>query len=264
MLDKDYIKEIQALDKKEAKDKLDEYAQTFGIKLKKTRSFDNMVADLEKELAKLADEPMPEDNDGLSIADLIQADDEIEGKAVFKDEASDEAKLLFDAPVNAGIKIHDIDPGFYKETPKVNDPGFEVKTPSINDKGFYAEAPIGDSVIHIDDEGQVTNIPVSITNPEEFSKAMDKVVKIIKTDEIIELPENFSPNMQLLGKNPGYITLPWWIYQWIKDNPDWKSRPTSFEHPSAHQTLFSLIYYIKRNGSVMIRETRNSSFVTLK
>ncbi|WWS24687.1 hypothetical protein vBKpnAMK4_00503 [Klebsiella phage vB_Kpn_AM_K4] len=55
------------------------------------------------------------------------------GKAVFKNEASDEAKLLFDAPVNAGIKIHDIDPGFYKETPKVNDPGFEVKTPSIND-----------------------------------------------------------------------------------------------------------------------------------
>jgi len=93
---------------------------------------------------------------------------------------------------------------------------------------------------------------------------MDKVVKIVKTDETIELPKNFSPNMQLLGKNPGYITLPWWIYQWIKDNPDWKSRPTSFEHPSAHQTLFSLIYYIKRNGSVMIRETRNSSFVTLK
>ena len=264
MLDKDYIKEIQALDKKEAKDKLDEYAQTFGIKLKKTRSFENMVADLESELAKLANEPMPEDNDGLSIADLIQADDEIEGKALFKDEASDEAKLLFDAPVNADVKIHDIDPGFYKETPKVNDPGFEIKTASIEDKGFYVEAPIGDSVIHVDDEGQVTNIPVDKLNQEEFNKAMDKVVKIINTESIIELPKNFSPNMQLLGKNPGYVTLPWWIYQWIKDTPDWKSRPTAFEHPSAHQTLFSLIYYIRRDGSVMIRETRNSSFNVLE
>ncbi|WWS24688.1 hypothetical protein vBKpnAMK4_00504 [Klebsiella phage vB_Kpn_AM_K4] len=55
------------------------------------------------------------------------------GKALFNDEASDEAKLLFDAPVSASVKIHDIDPDFYKETPKVNDPGFEVKTPSIND-----------------------------------------------------------------------------------------------------------------------------------
>lgn len=262
MLDKDYIKEIQALDKKEAKDKLDEYAQTFGIKLKKTRSFDNMVADLESELAKLANEPMPEDNEGLSISDLIQADDEIEGKALFKDEASDEAKLLFDAPLTQGIKINDIDQGFYKETPKVNDPGFEVSTPSIIDKGFNVEAPIGDNIIHVSDDGQIIKIPFDNLTQEEFNKEMDKVVKIIKESEF-KLPDNFSPNMQLLGKNPGYVTLPWWIYQWIKDTPNWKSNPTSFQHPSAHQTLFSLIYYIKRDGSVMIRETRNSSFVTL-
>ncbi|MGU4174539.1 hypothetical protein, partial [Pseudomonas aeruginosa] len=97
MLDKDYIAEIGALEKKEAKEKLAEYAETFGIKLKKTKAFDNMVADLEVELAKLANEPMPEQNDGLSIYDLIQADDEAKGTAIFKDEAKEEARLLIDS-----------------------------------------------------------------------------------------------------------------------------------------------------------------------
>ncbi|WZK93281.1 Inh inhibitor of prohead protease [Enterobacter phage vB_EclM_AS6] len=239
MLDKDYIAEIGALEKKEAKEKLAEYAETFGIKLKKTKAFDNMVADLEVELAKLANEPMPEQNDGLSIYDLIQADDEAKGTAIFKDEAKEEARLLIDSVSSDApqVKVNDIDPHFGKPMDPV--------------KGVILEAPIGDSVITVADD-KVHTIPVTAITQEKFN------------EEIVELPENFSPNTQLLGKNPGYVTLPWWIYQWIKDNPDWKSRPTSFGHPSAHQTLFSLIYYIKRNGSIMIRETRNSSFVTLK
>ncbi|USL85685.1 inhibitor of prohead protease [Enterobacter phage fGh-Ecl01] len=251
MLDKDYIAEIGALEKKEAKEKLAEYAETFGIKLKKTKAFDNMVADLEVELAKLANEPMPEQNDGLSIYDLIQADDEAKGTAIFKDEAKEEARLLIDSVSSDApqVKVTDIDPHFGKPMDPV--------------KGVILEAPIGDSVITVADD-KVHTIPVTAITQEKFNEEMDKAVKIINNEEIVELPENFSPNTQLLGKNPGYVTLPWWIYQWIKDNPDWKSRPTSFGHPSAHQTLFSLIYYIKRNGSIMIRETRNSSFVTLK
>ncbi|ADB81681.1 minor head protein inhibitor of protease [Enterobacter phage CC31] len=250
MLDKDYIAEIGALEKKEAKEKLAEYAETFGIKLKKTKAFDNMVADLEVELAKLAEEPMPEDNDGLSIYDLIQADDEAKGTAIFKDEAKEEARLLIDS-VSADapqVKVTDIDPHFGKPMDSV--------------KGVILEAPIGDSVIAVSDDGEVHKIPVGNMTQDEFNEAMDKVVKVIETDTF-ELPADFSPSLHLIGRNPGYATLPWWIYQWILENPDWKSRPLSFEHPTAHQTLLSLIYYIKRNGSVQVRETRNSSFVTL-
>lgn len=249
MLDKDYIAEISALEKKEAKEKLAEYAETFGIKLKKTKAFDNMVADLEIELAKLANEPMPEQNDGLSIYDLIQADDEAKGTAIFKDEAKEEARLLIDS-VSADapqVTVTDIDPHFGKPMDPV--------------KGVILEAPIGDSVVAVTDDGKIHEIPVTGLTQDSFNEAMDKIVKI-ETDEY-ELPADFSPTLHLIGRNPGYATLPWWIYQWILETPDWKSRPLSFEHPSAHQTLLSLIYYIKRDGYVQVRETRNSSFATL-
>ena len=240
MLDKDYIAEIGALEKKEAKEKLAEYAETFGIKLKKTKAFDNMVADLEVELAKLANEPMPEQNDGLSIYDLIQADDEAKGTAIFKDEAKEEARLLIDSVTDAPqVTVTDIDPHFGKPM----DPA----------KGIILEAPIGDSVITVSDD-KVHTIPVTAIIQED---------KVVKTAEEFILPDNFSPTLHLIGRNPGYATLPWWIYQWILETPDWKSHPLSFEHPSAHQTLLSLIYYIKRDGSVQVRETRNSSFATL-
>lgn len=240
MLDKDYIAEIGALEKKEAKEKLAEYAETFGIKLKKTKAFDNMVADLEVELAKLANEPMPEQNDGLSIYDLIQADDEAKGTAIFKDEAKEEARLLIDSVTDAPqVTVTDIDPHFGKPM----DPA----------KGIILEAPIGDSVITVSDD-KVHTIPVTAIIQED---------KVVKTAEEFTLPDNFSPTLHLIGRNPGYATLPWWIYQWILETPDWKSCPLSFEHPSAHQTLLSLIYYIKRDGSVQVRETRNSSFATL-
>ncbi|AVR55368.1 inhibitor of prohead protease [Enterobacter phage myPSH1140] len=249
MLDKDYIAEIGALEKKEAKEKLAEYAETFGIKLKKTKAFDNMVADLEVELAKLANEPMPEQNDGLSIYDLIQADDEAKGTAIFKDEAKEEARLLIDSVTDAPqVTVTDIDPHFGKPM----DPA----------KGIILEAPIGDSVITVSDD-KVHTIPVTAITQEQFNEEMDKAVKIINTEDEFTLPDNFSPTLHLIGRNPGYATLPWWIYQWILETPDWKSRPLSFEHPSAHQTLLSLIYYIKRDGSVQVRETRNSSFATL-
>lgn len=248
MLDKDYIAEISALEKKEAKEKLAEYAETFGIKLKKTKAFDNMVADLEVELAKLANEPMPEQNDGLSIYDLIQADDEAKGTAIFKDEAKEEARLLIDSVSDAPqVTVTDIDPHFGKPMDPV--------------KGVILEAPIGDSVVAVTDDGKIHEIPVTGLTQDSFNEAMDKIVKI-ETDEY-ELPADFSPTLHLIGRNPGYATLPWWIYQWILETPDWKSRPLSFEHPSAHQTLLSLIYYIKRDGYVQVRETRNSSFATL-
>lgn len=223
-MDTQYIEELRALkDKKEAKAKLIEYGEQFGLKLKKTRSFDNLIIDISEGLKALADEPLPE-TDGLSISDLIDAADELTGDNDFiegVEPAKEEATLLFDAP-EAVVEVIEV-----AELPKVE-------------------------IIEED-------VPF---DEEKFKKAVAKVVESEKP--VFSLPENFSPNLLLIGKNPGYCTVPWWIYQWISETPDWKERPTSFQHPTAHQTLFSLIYYINRNGSVLVRETRNSSFVTLK
>lgn len=240
-MDKQYIEDLRSLeDKKEAKAKLIEYAEQNGIKVKKSKGFDSLVVEIEEGFKALADIPMPEDNEGLSIADLIDADDELEGKNDFvigDEEAKMEAKLLFDSP-EIPVSIHEV-----KET--VQEQPVVEELPI--QKAIHIGSPIADTGEHL---------KLSENTLEEA------VVKIIES-ESFKLPENFSPNMTMIGKNPGYVTLPWWIYEWIKDTPDWKSRPTDFQHPSAHQSLFSLIYFIKRDGSVIIRETRNSSFVTL-
>lgn len=222
MIDKNYIEEIRVLEKKEAKEKLAEYAASLGVDVKKTKTFDNMLADLEAGLKAFADMPMPDDNEGLSITDLIDADDELSGAKFEGDEsAKEEAKLLFDAPTEVKVEV------------------VEIEKP--------ATVLVEEDVPFVE---------------EKFKEAVAKVIESEKP--VFALPKNFSPNLMLIGKNPGFCTVPWWIYQWISETPDWKERPTSFPHPTAHQTLFSLIYYINRNGSVLVRETRNSSFVTLK
>ncbi len=222
MIDKDYIEELRALsDKKEAKAKLFEYAEQFGISVKKTKSFDNIVIDIEEALNALADEPLPE-TDGLSITDLITAADDVDGVNFTNEEVKEEAILLFDSPTEQ-VEVLEV-----------------VEQEKEFDHDKFKEA--------------ITQVVESEKEPET---EVNKEVKFV-------LPENFSPTLIKLGKGLGYVTVPWWIYQWIAETPDWKSRPTSFVHASAHQTLFSLIYYINRDGSVLIRETRNSSFVTLK
>lgn len=222
MIDKNYIEEIRVLEKKEAKEKLAKYAASLGVDVKKTKTFDNMLADLEAGLKAFADMPMPDDNEGLSITDLIDADDELSGAKFDGDEsAKEEAKLLFDAPTEAKVEV------------------VEIEEPTV--------VVVEEDVPFVE---------------EKFEAAVAKVIESEKP--VFALPKNFSPNLMLIGKNPGFCTVPWWIYQWIAETPDWKERPTAFPHPTAHQTLFSLIYYINRNGSVLVRETRNSSFVTLK
>lgn len=235
-MDHQYIEELRQLDdKKEAKAKLIEYAEQFGLQLKKSKGFDNLVIDIEAGLKELAAEPIEQVEGGLSISDLIDADDEISGAKAHiegETEAKEEAVLLFDAPF---------------ETPSV----IEVPV-QIPEKELRVEAPIGEVLE-----------PQPVLSENTIEEAVDQIVESEKS-ELFKLPADFSPHLILMGKNPGYVTLPWWIYQWIKETPDWKSRPTSFPHPSAHQTLFSLLYYIYRDGSILVRETRNSSFVTLK
>lgn len=95
---------------------------------------------------------------------------------------------------------------------------------------------------------------------DEQSDVDDKPAPTDKKKSI--LPENFTPIFQLMGRAPGYYTLPWWIYQWITETEDWKSNIDK-AHAFAQSTLYSLVYYIERDGSVEVRETRNSKFVTL-
>lgn len=246
-MDYQYIEDLRALeDKKEAKARLIEYAETSGIKVKKSKGFDSLVVEIEEGFKALAAEPMPENNEGLSISDLIDADDEASGKFV-AGEVKEEAKLLLDGPVS--------------ELPKVIDVPAVVQYPQT--EVAHAE-PIGtfELVSKIGSPvGEPSVIEVSSNTIEEAVARIQEDEKA--EDELYELPANYSPSLIKIGPGQGYCTLPWWIYQWILENPDWKSKPKSFPHSYGEDTVLSLIYYIKREGSVRIRETRNSSFVIL-
>lgn len=225
MLDNAYIDEMRELDNKDAKTMLADYGKTFGVDLKKTKSFDNMLADLEEAVSKIAEEPMPEDNDGMSITDLIDSKD-------------DGDELLIDE-IRSAVQSGDI---------KIGDEPLDVKIPEEVQKAAEEKG----LVIISSDESISSN-------------TIEDAVEIIKKEESkFKLPESYGPRMSLMGRAPGYMNLPWWIYQWISENEDWKDRPTEFPHPTAHDTLFTLIYYINRDGSVIVRETKNSRFVTLK
>ena len=232
MIDKAYIEEIRQLDRKESKGALANYAkETFNIDLQKNKSFDNMVADLEKGLHTLASEPMPEDEGGMTIADLIQADDELNGQSPFEEAKEEAVQLLIDS-VDVAPEVVEV-----------------VGTGTV----VYDEPVINAPIIP----------EIEFTEPAGFDKGLIAEEVKAETPDIIDLPANFNPTMILFGRAPGYCTLPWWIYQWITENPDWKARPYDFMHPSAHSTLLTLIYYIKKDGQVRIRETRNSRFFVL-
>ena len=241
MFDKEYFEELRAIaasDDKEAqktaKTELSDYAKQFDIKAKKTLSLENMIEFVETELTKLASE-MEEETpaEGTSINDLILAADTADDKVVF-DEVD---PSLVEAMKEPEIVIEETK----EESPAVEPVVEEVKSD-------VEEAP------EVKVESPVANI---------FSNEAEHRSPAHDTDSFCDLT-GFRPTICLIGGGRGYYSCPWWIFDWIVNTPDWKKYPERFPHAYVHDTLKSLIYYIKRDGSVKVRETKHSQFHTLK
>lgn len=218
MLDKNYIAELESLGGKAAKEALSKYANDeFGIFIKKTKSFENMVLDLEEILRELSDEPMPEEDGGMTIYEMVNSD---LGTEVAAEVSSQKVELSKTQPDPVEVQV------VVKE-----------------------EAPASQVTVALVPEPVKEEAPASQ----------------VEVGDLFELPPNYSPSLITLGRgNAQHVTLPWWIYDWITKNPDWKKHPDKFPHYYAIDTLKSLIYYIKRDGQVKIRETRNSRYFILK
>lgn len=241
MFDKEYFEELRAIaasDDKEAqktaKTELADYAKQFDIKVRKTLSLENMIEFVETELTKLASE-MEEETpaEGTSINDLILAADTADDKVVF-DEVD---PSLVEAMKEPEIVIEETK----EESPAVEPVVEEVKSD-------VEEAP------EVKVESPVANI---------FSDEAEHRSPAHDTDSFCDLT-GFRPTICLIGGGRGYYSCPWWIFDWIVNTPDWKKYPERFPHAYVHDTLKSLIYYIKRDGSVKVRETKHSQFHTLK
>ncbi|QBO63134.1 hypothetical protein G2494_00173 [Escherichia phage vB_EcoM_G2494] len=241
MFDKEYFEELRAIaasddkeSQKAAKTELADYAKQFDIKVKKTLSLENMIEFVETELTKLASE-MEEETpaEGTSINDLILATDTADDKVVF-DEVD---PSLVEAMKEPEIVIEETK----EESPAVEPVVEEVKSD-------VEEAP------EVKVESPVANI---------FSNEAEHRSPAHDTDSFCDLT-GFRPTICLIGGGRGYYSCPWWIFDWIVNTPDWKKYPERFPHAYVHDTLKSLIYYIKRDGSVKVRETKHSQFHTLK
>lgn len=241
MFDKEYFEELRAIaasDDKEAqktaKTELADYAKQFDIKVKRTLSLENMIEFVETELTKLASE-MEEETpaEGTSINDLILAADTADDKVVF-DEVD---PSLVEAMKEPEIVIEETK----EESPAVEPVVEEVKSDVEEVPEVKAESPVAN---------------IFSDEAEHRSPAHD-------TDSFCDLT-GFRPTICLIGGGRGYYSCPWWIFDWIVNTPDWKKYPERFPHAYVHDTLKSLIYYIKRDGSVKVRETKHSQFHTLK
>lgn len=241
MFDKEYFEELRAIaasDDKEAqktaKTELADYAKQFDIKVKKTLSLENMIEFVETELTKLASE-MEEETpaEGTSINDLILAADTADDKVVFDE----------------------VDPSLVEA----------MKEPEIVIEETKEESPAVEPVVE-EVESDVEEAPeVKVKSPVAniFSDEAEHRSPAHDTDSFCDLT-GFRPTICLIGGGRGYYSCPWWIFDWIVNTPDWKKYPERFPHAYVHDTLKSLIYYIKRDGSVKVRETKHSQFHTLK
>ena len=232
MLDKAYIEELRSnvsegeMNNREAKAALYSYAFSFNVELKKTRSFDNMVKDFDEALKTLADVPMPEDVPGaITTSEVI-------------------------------IKAESIKP---QQDVVGEEPEFTLIDPPIEDAQVVEVIDVTYKV-----PNELRRIEINMSLNEDSPELVPAAVQVPIESNDYELPENFAPAITLIGQTPGFYTLPWWIYDWITKNPDWKQRPNDYERKQELIILLSFIYFIKRDGSVKIRESRNSTFQILK
>lgn len=160
-------------------------------------------------------------------------------------------------------------------------PELLIDSPEPEIVAYKGEVTMGEPVI------EAPNIPdVVIDASADFMEYVKEVApevadQIQLVPDVVEAPvsasaeskgelvwlEGFSPTIFMMGRSAssnGYYTCPWWIYDWIKQTPDWYKDPDSCPHASAIDTIKSLAFYIVRDGEVRVRETRNSRFETFK
>lgn len=135
-------------------------------------------------------------------------------------------------------------------------PELLIDSPDPEIVTYEGEPPVPD--VSPETSDQIEIVPDALQAPVSDSETF--------SDELAWM-EGFTPSIIMMGRsvsNTGFYTCPYWIYDWMKQNPDWYKHPDSCPHYSARQTLKSLAWYMHRDGMVTVRETRNSQFYTFK
>lgn len=79
----------------------------------------------------------------------------------------------------------------------------------------------------------------------------------------IILPPDFTPCFVPMGSVESFYPLSYWINDWIQEHKNWKEIIHEYPRVQEHKFLYTLLYYIKKEGQFTIRETRNGEYITL-
>lgn len=236
MVEYDVLVGYKSLPQAEAKAKLQEYAAGFGIKVKKQLSVDNMIKAILEQADALANDveivssvsnPEPTLSTGVDLEVPLTRVESVSGPSV---------DLIADFNQTFG------EPAPIKDLPKVQ----EALTNEIVN-----------GTLHIGD----TAVQMGLTGELNAKVYVSPNMEVVMTGEYV-IPEDFAP-LALIGRNPGFINIPYWAFDHIQNNiKTWKltSKFNEFEPKRDLVYLQSVLYYIKKNGSVCVRESRNSSY----
>lgn len=229
----------------EGKKKLADYAMKHhGVKLARNKSFENMMNDLEEAVNATFEEARAEAGDAKEQIDMEERVDlsdavEIDPDLMDKDESENE---------------FDVDEADETIAPEVTEPTEKAEEPtplaapgeirSIKDIPVEDQEKIRRGL----ETGEiVVGAPVTPVTPVEAHS--------------ITFPEGYQPKYRLVGpEGRAFINIPYWVYDWMQGRP-WRSEIS--ECPYDKELLKSLAFYIERDGSVAIRESRNSKFIVI-
>ncbi|MGL4523036.1 MAG: hypothetical protein ACRCWQ_10835 [Bacilli bacterium] len=214
--------------KEEAKNALLEYIETeFEVTAPKNYSFDRIARVAEERIAKKREEEI--------AMEKLKA-------AGFK---------------RTNVTPHDImngDKSIISYQPKLN-------LPNVNDeKGEYSAKEVADMDVAPIVPAKLISTHIGATKAKEISVE----VSAASSGDVI-LNDMFRPSFELSMRTPDgreCTTIGYWIIdEIVKLGSMWKIAAHSNKY---HQELMSLIYYIQKNGEVVVRESMNSTYIILK
>lgn len=223
----DIESQFGSLSAAEGKKKLADYAlKNYDIKLARNKSFENMMNDFESEVNAKFEAARAEAGDAKETIDMGERVDLSKGIELDPDkmDIDDETPETTEQPVVAEPSVEIVDQDQVEEKPAI--PFSELKI----------EAPTATEITT-----QVEEKPVS--------------------DFVLSFPEDYAPKYRLVGpEGRAFINVPYWIHDWMQGR-NWKIEIA--ECPYDKELLKSLAFYIERDGSVAIRESRNSKFIVI-
>lgn len=221
----------------EAKRAIQDYAAGYGIRVKRQFAIDKMI----ELVLEAADEKINEEME--AVATMAKPKSDTDNSVLVEDE--DKPSVVQDA----------VD-GFseFMETDDIKAlmPGAPIERVSELEPGY-------------DTIGYSKPIPIQeYFSPEQLEKLAEQISPmhiqgaVAPEKKEFRFPDDFRP-MNLIGKNPAFLNVPYWVLDWIVQTKDWKLNMDTYPHTDVSY-IQTILYYIRMNGSICVRESRNSQY----